>query len=183
MKRKILPQIILLLLLLGGIIGIIMFFAFNQSKIDRYETFYCLGWNDFTFRYPIFKGWQRPETKPENSNNCTIELTYFIPGSDLGAITELKILKAPAIESSKPQLSRKNQHISPANIPYELTRDETETILSFFGEDWFVHIRLPKVESGTELNEMGSTEKVFWDEELFWKEIIKTFQFTSLELN
>lgn len=66
--------IILILIVLLILIGLSYMWPFtNQPKILETRDFSCPGMTGFTFKYPVFEGWEVKETKP-SSNECVIEL-------------------------------------------------------------------------------------------------------------
>jgi hypothetical protein len=166
----------------GGAIAIlviinifVMFNPFNQSssyEIVETRDFSCPGMTGFTFKYPVFKGWEvaTVDTAFQKKGECTIFLDH--PQEiTLESYPQIIITKAPYSDKefeAPPVTPNKN------NVPYIYTKEDSLFEVKNYG---YVIFYDKDLKYWVSLD--GISEKSGFPTEQFFKTVIDSF--TTLE--
>lgn len=101
-----------------------------KSEIIETRDFSCPGMEDFTFKYPVFKGWALSEPKLSKENRCSIVVNE--EGVNTLIKREIEILIA---KNSPSELQDQNNtsQFNPNNIPFIYTKENSVFEIENFG--------------------------------------------------
>ena len=171
------PKSILIILIVSGSVGYLIssyyikYISNLKPKILETRDFSCPGMTGFTFKYPVFEGWEIKEIRPNNihlnePDKCNIYLNW--PGY-------IKFEVPPAIYVHKQTrdsnvdfeiLAEAASNKNPNGIPHIYTEDAARgNFTTFYIPGFKVHI------------ELGSySEQHGFSKEIFWKTVIESFK-------
>ena len=165
------PLTILIILIVTGIAVHLAFLHFTKSpKILEIRDFSCPGMTGFTFKYPVFEGWEvKDVTKPSSDQDrCLVWLKWpngSISPTVAPTIQVTKTASPKEIGGLIPGFPGPASPKNPQGITYDVW---TETgAYHFFTANFEVKIELSGVS-----NALGEG----FQEDLFFKTVIESFQ-------
>ena len=131
----------------------------KKYEIVELKDFSCEGMNGFTFKHPVFKGWEIKRIKKTDVDKCTINLKW--PGS-LGSSFVTPHVEVKQDMEIKMKISDKTPK-NPQGVYY---LGPSNRNINFISPELLVNINL----FGTGNEDNGFSEKEFW------KAVIESFR-------
>lgn len=149
-----------------------MMFSFFKPKykVLTINDFECSGMTGFTFKYPVFKGWEPSLARNLTAvkNVCTIFLNH--PEGILFEVPPRIIITKKAYGTHDFEIpAAAASNLNPRQVPYMYTNDQNEgNFLAFYAPDFKVFVEI-----------QSTSEEFGFSDSIFWKSVIDSFELSK----